>query len=208
MTSLQDITGVIASNVRAARQARRWTLDEMASRSGLSRRVIVQIEQAQSNPNIATLLRISDALGVGLPKLVALPDTPRARVVRAGQGPRLWQGAHGGHAVLVAGGDPPDVLELWDWTMFPGESYASEAHTAGTVEHLLVISGEVHLRIGNEEVDLRPGDSVSFTGDQPHTYANTTGTANANTTGTATANASGGGPARFALSVMQPGVGV
>ncbi|MGW6499524.1 helix-turn-helix domain-containing protein [Nonomuraea angiospora] len=190
---MQDITDVIASNVRAARQARRWTLDEMASRSGLSRRAIVQIEQAQSNPNVSTLLRISDALGMGLPKLVALPDPPRARVVRAGQGPRLWQGPHGGHAFLMAGAEPPNVLELWDWTMFPGESHSGEAHTAGTVEHLLVISGEIHLSVGDQELDLAPGDAVSFSGDQPHTYANVSAP---------------GGPARFTLSVLQPGVGL
>ncbi|MFI9560257.1 helix-turn-helix domain-containing protein [Nonomuraea endophytica] len=192
MTSLQDVTEVIAANVRAARQVRGWTLDEMATRSGLSRRVIVQIEQAQSNPSMATLLRISDALGVGLPKLVALPELPKAHVVRAGEGPRLWQGPHGGQAHLVAGSGPPDVLELWDWTLFPGEAHSSDAHSAGTLEHLLVISGEVRLHVGDREVDLLPGDAVSFSGDQPHTYANVSAL---------------DGPARFTLSVLQPGVG-
>ncbi|MET7334513.1 XRE family transcriptional regulator [Nonomuraea sp. NPDC005650] len=192
MTSLQDLTDVIASNVRAARQARDWTLDEMAARCGLSRRVIVQIEQGRSNPNIATLLRISDALGLGLPRLVELPESPRPKVVRAGQGPRLWQGAHGGHAHLVGGAGPPDVLELWDWTLFPAESHSSEAHSPGTVEHLLVISGEVRLQVSDEQLLLLAGDAVSFNGDQPHCYANAPDS---------------DGPARFALSVFQPGVG-
>ncbi|MFD9948096.1 helix-turn-helix domain-containing protein [Nonomuraea sp. NPDC059023] len=192
MTSLHDLTGTLAANVRGNRQARGWTLDEMAERCGLSRRMIVQIEQGQSNPSIATLLRISDALGLGLPQLVALQQPPKPKVVRSGQGPRLWRGTHGGHAHLVAGSGPPDVLELWDWTLHPAESHSSEAHSPGTVEHLLVISGEVDLRVSDEVRRLLPGDAVSFNGDQPHSYAN---------------HPDAEGPARFALSVLQPGVG-
>ncbi|WP_327586810.1 XRE family transcriptional regulator [Nonomuraea sp. NBC_00507] len=193
MTSVDDMAQVIASNVRAARQDRGWTLDQMAKRCGVSRRVLVHIEQGQANPNIATLLRISDALGIGLPHLVALPELPKPRVVRAGDGPRLWQGSHGGHAHLVAGSGPPNVLELWDWTLFPGETHSSEAHTAGTIEHLLVISGEVHLHVADHETRLLPGDAVSFHGDQTHCYANAV---------------AADGPARFTLSVFQPGVGI
>jgi transcriptional regulator with XRE-family HTH domain len=190
MTSLQDMSQVIASNVRAARHDRGWTLDQMAARSGLSRRVIVQIEQGGANPNVATLLRISDALGLGLPALLAFPEPPRPNVVRAGQGPRLWEGAGGGHAHLVAGSGPPDVLELWDWTLFPADEHTSEAHSSGTVEHLLVVSGGIRLQVGEHELSLDAGDAVSFSGDQPHAYANP-----------------GDGPARFTLSVYQPGVG-
>jgi transcriptional regulator with XRE-family HTH domain len=182
----------IGARVRQHRTAHGWTLDELAERSGVSRRMLITIEHGEGNPSIATLLRISDALGVGLPVLVDV-ERPRAvTVTSAGTAPVLWRGPRGGRAVLVAGTEPPDVVELWDWTLQPGEAHATEAHSAGTRELLLVLDGEVQLRVGDRTERLGVGDSVAFAGDLPHGYATPAGAAV---------------PARFALTVFQPQVG-
>ncbi|MGA2829145.1 MAG: helix-turn-helix transcriptional regulator, partial [Streptosporangiaceae bacterium] len=62
----------IGVRVRQERQSRGWTLDQLAEVAGVSRRMVVNIEQGAVNPSVGTLLRISDALGVGLPVLVEL----------------------------------------------------------------------------------------------------------------------------------------
>ena len=64
------VTAEIASRVRAERAQRRWTLDELAARSGVSRRLLVQIEHAEANPSLATLLKLAAALGVTLTELI------------------------------------------------------------------------------------------------------------------------------------------
>jgi transcriptional regulator with XRE-family HTH domain len=65
------IGAVIGGRVRRRRAQRAWTLDELAARSGVSKRMLINIGQGSANPpSIATLLLISDALGVGLPALV------------------------------------------------------------------------------------------------------------------------------------------
>ncbi|MGH3285448.1 MAG: cupin domain-containing protein, partial [Streptosporangiaceae bacterium] len=139
---------------------------------------------------IATLLLISDALGIGLPALVDMDRSPGLRVTRAGTGAVLWRGTAGGQAVLVAGTEPPDVVELWDWTLGPDESHSSPAHTAGTRELLLVLDGQVAVRVSQHTEVLAPGDSASFAGDLPHGYVS-----------------AGPQVARFALTVFEPGVG-
>src|SRR2546423_3324468 len=186
-----SIAQAIGGRVRQGRASRGWTLDQLAERSGVSRRMLVSIEQGSANPSIATLLRISDALGIGLPALVNMDRSPGLRVTRAGAAPVLWRGKLGGQAVLVAGTEPPDVTELWDWTLGPGESHSSEAHTAGTRELLLVLDGRVELSGGQHTEVLATGDSSSFSGDLPHGYA----------------NPSAAHAARFALTVFEPGVG-
>ena len=103
----------------------------------------------------------------------------------------LWRGTLGGRAVLVAGTEPPDVTELWDWTLGPGESHSSPAHAAGTRELLLVLDGQIQLRVGQHAEALAAGDSASFAGDLPHGYV----------------NGSPAQAARFALTVFEPGVG-
>src|SRR3954464_14236499 len=118
----------IGVRVRQERQSRGWTLDQLAEAAAVSRRMVVNVEQGAANPSVGTLLRISDALGVGLPALVEPPEPTRLRVTRGGEGATLWSSEAGGRGVLVAGTEPPDVVELWDWTLGPGDEHGSEAH--------------------------------------------------------------------------------
>src|SRR3954468_21547772 len=99
----------IGVRVKHERQARRWTLDQLAAAAGVSRRMVVNVEQGVANPSVGTLLRLSDALGVGLPALVAPPAPTPVQVTRRGEGATLWTGEAGGRGVLVAGTEPPDV---------------------------------------------------------------------------------------------------
>ena len=138
----------------------------------MSRRMVVNVEQGAANPSVGTLLRISDALGVGLPALVEPPAPSRVKVTRSGEGAALWTGRAGGRGVLVAGTEPPDVVELWDWTLSPGDQHISEAHTAGTKELLQVHEGKVTVGVGDQSVNLDVGDAVAFPSDVPHSYSN------------------------------------
>lgn len=180
----------IGSRIKHERTTRQWTLDHLAENAGISRRALINLEQGAANPSVGTLLRVSDALGIGLPSLVAPPAPKPVTLTRAGEGPTLWQGTHGGRGILVAGTEPPDVVELWDWTLGPGDRHDSEAHAAGTKELIHVRGGQVIVDIDGETHTLNAGDAVTFPGDVAHAYANPTDTS-----------------AAFALAVFEPGVG-
>ena len=180
----------IGKRVRQERQSRGWTLDQLADTAGVSRRMLVNVEQGAVNPSVGTLLRISDALGTGLPALVESPRPKPVTVTRSGEGAALWTSASGGCGVLVAGTESPDVVELWDWTLAPDDRHQSEAHSPGTKELLQVQDGNVTVVVGGESYLLEAGDAVSFPGDVSHSYANP-----------------GPGPVRFSLAVFEPGVG-
>ena len=188
-TSQLSLVSLVGERVRARRRNRGWTLDDLAERSGVSRRMLVNVEQGNVNASIATLLRLSEALGMGLPELVAPGrDGTVVEVVRAGERQPLWTGEHGGRAVLLAGITTPEVVELWDWTFGPGDAHASEPHIRGARELLSVIEGDVVVSVGGEEAILHVGDSMSFPGDTVHGYRNESTT-----------------PARFTLTVFEPG---
>jgi hypothetical protein len=78
--------------------------------------MLVNVEQGAVNPSVGTLLRISDALGVGL----------------------------------------PDVVELWDWTLGPGDQHVSQAHARGTKELVQVRQGPITVEVAEQSVGLRP----------------------------------------------------
>jgi transcriptional regulator with XRE-family HTH domain len=107
------LAAAIGARVKQERRARGWTLDQLAGAASVSRRMVVSVEQGAVNPSVGTLLRLSDALGVGLPALVEPPELRSVKVTRCGGGAELWSGAAGGRGVLVAGTTPPDVVELW-----------------------------------------------------------------------------------------------
>jgi transcriptional regulator with XRE-family HTH domain len=191
---MDDTTAALASRigsrVKQERQGRRWTLDELASAAGVSRRLVVNVEQGATNPSVGTLLRLSDALGIGLPALVEPAQAVHVNVSRDGEGAALWTGDAGGRGVLLAGTSPPDVVELWDWTLGPGDRHDSEAHSVGTKELLQVQGGRLVLEVGDQAVRLEAGDAASFSAEVAHSYSNP-----------------GTGPARFTLAVFEPGVG-
>lgn len=180
---------LIGERVRSERQARHWTLDQLAEASDVSRRMLINIEHGDSNPSIGILLKLSDSLGVALAALVEQPGPTAVKVTRSGSGPVLWSSEAGGRAVLVANTVPPDVVELWDWALGVGDRFGSDAHVAGTRELLHVLEGEVTVEVAEQVLSLQAGDALSFPGDVPHAYANP---------GTA--------PARFSLSVFEPAV--
>jgi transcriptional regulator with XRE-family HTH domain len=194
MHSMDESTAALASaiggRVRQERQSRRWTLDQLAESAGVSRRMVVNVEQGAANPSVGTLLRISDALGVGLPALVEPPQPKPVKVTRQGDGATLWGSEAGGRGVLVAGTEPPDVVELWEWTLGPGDRHMSEAHTPGTRELVQVQQGAITVEVAGRSVTLDAGDAAAFPGDVAHAYTDPHTE-----------------PARFSLVVFEPGVG-
>lgn len=186
----ETVARSIGVRVRADRQRLGWTLDQLAHRSGVSRRMLVNVEQGSANPSIATLLRLAGALGIGLPDLVDTtgPAGDPVSVHRAADVRPVWSSAAGGSAVLVAGTGGPDVTELWDWRLGPGDEHRSEAHRAGTEELVHVLSGTLRLEVGTTGHRLSSGDAARFDGGLPHAYLNASRTRSA----------------RFTLAVHEP----
>lgn len=187
MRGPEEVAGSMAANLRRLRATRGLTLEAVADRAAVSKNTVIQVEQGRANPSIATLCRLADALGVGVASLIETPASPRVTVRRADDTPALWTSAAGSRALFCLGTDPPDAVELWDWTLAPGDGFDGEAHPPGTVELLLVLEGEAAVRVGTGEHHLDAGDSVLFEAEVPHRYANP-----------------GTGPNRFVLSVLQP----
>lgn len=164
------MAAVIARNVALRRHDQRLSYEQLARRAGVSKGVVVQIEQARSNPNIATLCRLASALGVAVVDLLEEDAGAGIRVVRASEVPVLWSGAGGGSARLLAGTRGPDMLELWEWTLNAGERYDGAPHMTGTREIVHVTEGVLAIEVGGERIELAHGDGMTFAGDRRHAY--------------------------------------
>jgi len=173
MHSMADATEIerVAQQVRRRRLEHGWTLDGAASRLGISRRLLAQIEAGDANPSLSSLLAIAAGFGVPLADLLAETERPAIVIQADNSSARvLWSGPDGGEArLLVASGG----LELWDWRLQPGEERRANAHRPGSREALTVTAGSVTIEVvGAEPVVIKRGQSAAFAADVDHRYAN------------------------------------
>lgn len=181
------VAAAVARNVRRLRTERAWTLDVLASRSGVSKGMLIQVEQARTNPSLGTLCRIAEAIGVSLARLVELDEAPAVRVVTADQAAVLWRSAAGSAASLLVGSDRSEHLELWDWSLAAGDVHRTDPHSPGTQELLHVTAGVLGLEVDGRLHRVEAGGAAAFQADRPHAYRN-----------------DGAVPVRLTMAVVQP----
>jgi mannose-6-phosphate isomerase-like protein (cupin superfamily) len=134
--------------------------------------MLVQVEQAQTNPSIATLCKLANALGIALVALVEVGDEPVVRRVTAGDIAWLWRGRSKGSAAgLIAGVEAPVPVELWEWRIGARDAYDAIAHPAGTREFVYVLDGVAAVSVDGVEVVVAAGECAVFQADRPHRYA-------------------------------------
>ncbi|GAA1322957.1 XRE family transcriptional regulator [Streptomyces sanglieri] len=160
----------VAHNVRAARTRAGLSLDELGRRAQVSKGALVALERAQGNPNLATLVRLADTLGISVSALMQGPSEGRVRVVAADAVAPLWTGSQGGEARLMLTTSGPAPVEIWRWQLEPGEEYPSHPHQAGVTETISVTSGRMTLVVDGTEHPVEAGQTATFDGDSAHTY--------------------------------------
>ncbi|WP_030607146.1 helix-turn-helix domain-containing protein [Streptomyces sclerotialus] len=172
MTDLDQLTQSLARNLKHWRTERGYTLDALAARAGVSRGMIIQIEQARTNPSVGTTVKIADALGISITTLLEYDQEPQVRLVAPGEAVRMWSTEAGSYTSLLVGTEAPGPFELWEWRLMPGEQSESDPHPQGTQELLHVRRGELTLVVDGGEHPVPAGGSVTFEASLPHAYRN------------------------------------
>jgi transcriptional regulator with XRE-family HTH domain len=172
MADVPGITTAVARTLQALRADRGWSLDQLAARSGVSKGVLVALEQGRSNPNLATLARIGDAFGVPETLLVDVGGEPSVRITNPDASRVLWRGPSGGTGTIVGATDPPWAVELWRWEVMPGETFGGDAHAPATREMIWVESGAVTVTVAGERHAVSAGQCARFAASRPHRYDN------------------------------------
>lgn len=166
------IAAALSRNVRALRQGKHLTLDALATQAGISRGMLVQIEHGRTNPSLATLCRLANALGVPLPQLLDVGAPAMVQVVPREDNVVLWEGESGGEGRMLSASKEPWPLELWEFRLAPGEKYKANPQPVGAVEMVYVLAGRLTLQVEDDTVQAPAGDTVVFHPDRDHEYRN------------------------------------
>lgn len=175
-SSLDDLTRRVGRAVREQRAARGASLGDLSRASGLSKTILARIERGEGNPSMETLWRLSRALDLPLSTLLAPPDEPRVRVLRAGEGEEMV--AESGLVGRLLHGEPhAHRSEMFALALPAATDHLVPGHLPGTRELVVCTRGRMTTGPAGEEVELRAGDAAWFAADGEHRYASTRGAA-------------------------------
>jgi quercetin dioxygenase-like cupin family protein len=131
--------------------------------------MLVAIEAGEKNVSLATLDRVAEALDVAFSDLIQAPDERDSSRINE----VAWVGTlPGSRAVLLSKASARREVELWEFSLDPGEIYASEADPEGWSEQVYVIEGTLTVTLGDERRDVAAGEFFMFASSQPHTFGN------------------------------------
>jgi transcriptional regulator with XRE-family HTH domain len=147
-------------------------LKAVAERADVSESFLSQVERGKARASVASLTRIAAALGVTVADLFE-PDGARRppRVLPREARPVLPFGNLGRKYLLTP--RPLEHLEVFVGELDPGGSTGDEAYTHGDSEELFVVlSGRVHVQLGDDVHELEAGDSIDYRSSIPHRVSN------------------------------------
>ncbi|MFC4065816.1 helix-turn-helix domain-containing protein [Actinoplanes subglobosus] len=161
----------IGGRLRAARQARGLTLQQVADATTLNKGFISRLERDEVSPSVASLVSICEVLGIRVGELF---EPPATSLVRAGEGRPINFGGNDVHELLLTPGTQSQ-LQVIHSTVEPGGSGGEELYTLDCeVEFVYVVRGRLEIRLSEETVLLDAGDAFTFPGREPHTWSNAT----------------------------------
>jgi transcriptional regulator with XRE-family HTH domain len=163
----------VCERVRTMRKKKGWTLEQLATSSGVSRSMLSQIERGAANPTLGVAYRIARAFGISLADLVDTPTgQPAIEVVRADDPNALFRADDQVRIRTLSPLRTEKDVEFYEIALRPGGVLESAPHFEGTREILAVEKGQVRLRCGTETTDLHRGDSAHYPADVPHAIEN------------------------------------
>lgn len=164
----------LAARLKAEREARGWSIAELAARSGVSRAMISKVERAEASPTAALLGRLSGPFGLTVSTLLARAEAaPGAGVVARAAAQPLWRDPGTGYLrrqISPPGADPELVrVELPAGARI---AYPAASYTLLKGQLVWLLEGELIFREGAVAHRLAPGDCLALGPPQDCEYEN------------------------------------
>ena len=170
-TLIDNITLKIAARVRGERTARRWSLDDLAERSQVSKAMISKIERAEASPTAALLGRLSGAYGITLSALLAESEIRYGPVRRADQA--VWRDPATGYVRRQVSASPNIPIELTEVDLPAGASVSFPASSYAFISQVMwVLQGRLSFVEDGVTHDIGPGDSYELGAPVDRTFRN------------------------------------
>jgi transcriptional regulator with XRE-family HTH domain len=177
MTTIVDDTGTrIARRLRLERDARGWSLADLAVRASVSKATISKIEREEMSPTAVILVRLAGAFDLTLAGLLlrAEDNGERERLWRAIDQP-VWRDPDTGYVRRQVFSRPDHPLEVIQVELPAGQRVVLPASSYAHIRQVVwVQAGELVILEGGERHELDAGDCLGFGPPSEVTLANET----------------------------------
>jgi transcriptional regulator with XRE-family HTH domain len=177
MDTISDDAHVqLSRRLRLEREARGWSLAELAERSGVSKAAISKIERGETSPTAVVLVRLAGAFDLTLAGLLLRAEETRSRLTRAADQPS-WRDPATGYLRRQIFSRTDHPLELVQVELPAGQRVTLPASSYARIRQIVwVRAGELVVDEGGERHRLAPGDCLAFGPPAEVTLANDSAT--------------------------------
>jgi transcriptional regulator with XRE-family HTH domain len=161
-TIIDTAESQLAQRIRLERDARAWSLADLAARSGVAKASISKIERGEMSPSAGLLVRIAAAFDLTLAGLLLRAEGEKSRLTRAADQP-AWRDPATGYVrrqVFSRSDHPTELVHVelpsGRSVRFPAWSYVHTRHV------VWVQKGVLSLSEGGVRHELHAGDSLGF----------------------------------------------
>lgn len=164
----------IGERIRELRQARALTMQQLADRTHISRRLLTQIEHGQANPSLVTITRIARELGADFTNLLdgAATSPSPMEVFGADEHMLVWSSDNGSTAHLLVSTRDTRAADLWLWRLVPGDTYHGHADPERSQELFYVLEGTLTVSADGMEMLVSEGSASRLRSDRAYSYLN------------------------------------
>jgi len=162
---LREQLATFGVRLKTLRHERRWTLDDLAQRSGFSKGYLSRLESGDRQASIASILTLARLFGTSVAALFEGEQAESISIVRRDATPSY--DVDGLTCWPLSGQSWPFQLQPVRVVVSPTREGDEHRHHDGE-EWIFVLSGELSLSIGGETHDLDAGDAAHFDARLPH----------------------------------------
>jgi len=157
--------------IRAGREQRGFTLEELADKSGIESHVLAQLEAGETFLPLGQLIRLSKALSLKMSDVISAGQEPFT-IVRSDQRRsfarfgKAREDSHGYEYESLAPNKRDRIMEPFIVTLQPSASDEPSSHDGQ--EFIYVLEGEMEVVVDDVCDVLRPGDAVYYDSTSTH----------------------------------------
>jgi len=170
-----EVVSRIAQKIRATRLEKNLTIQQLATRTHVSKGLLSKIENSRTIPSLPVFVTLIQSLDISLKdffKDMILINGKEYLLVKKGQCATLEREGRSGfnHQYILSQNVPNCTIEAVLITIEPGA--IGRATTTDGYAFKYILSGACEYRINNEVLWLEEGDALYFDASVPHFHVN------------------------------------
>ncbi len=165
----QIVSGQLGKTIQRLRKAYNLSLSELAEQSGVAKSIISQIERNETNPTLATIWRLSQALDVSIERVLSSGEE-EAFIDKSTRADTPILVSEDGKVRLSIIGWVKTIewLQWYEVQAEPGGELDSDGHQRGSIESLSVTAGEFEVEVAGVTQRAKAGETLRYRCDRPH----------------------------------------